>query len=151
MALVRWNPSRDLLRVERDFNKIFKNFFNRVSGKEDENGYADAAWAPLADVSENDNEYIINYDLPGMDKKDVKVSFSNGVLSVSGERKEEKESKDANYYRCERTYGKFYRSFTLPDGVKDDAIDAKFENGTLRVVIPKAEERKPKQIDIKVN
>ncbi|MBN1302244.1 MAG: Hsp20/alpha crystallin family protein [Melioribacteraceae bacterium] len=152
MALIKWNPSRELLRVERDLNRLFKPFWDKFGmGKTTDENYELASWAPLADIVENNNEYLVKLDIPGVDKKDVKVSYSNGVLSVSGERKEEKESKDANYYRCERSYGKYYRSFTLPEGIKEDKIDAEFKNGTLTIVIPKAEESKPKQIDIKVN
>lgn len=151
MALVKWNPSRELLKVERDFNKLFKNFFDKFGSRNDTKDYEDAAWAPLADIAENENSYFVKLDLPGMDKKDVKVSYSNGVLAISGERKEEKESKDSNYYRCERVFGKYYRSFTLPDYIKEDQINAEFKNGTLSITIPKSEEVKPKQIEVKVN
>ncbi len=151
MTLAKWNPTKDLLKVERDFNKLFKSFSNRFGiNKRFEEEFADASWAPLADVVENENSYSINVDLPGMTKKDVKITYENGLLSISGERKIEKESKDSNYYKVERSFGKFYRCFNMPEGIDEKKIDAKFENGLLSVEIAKAEESKPKQIEIKV-
>lgn len=152
MALVKWNPTKDLLKFERDFNKIFKSFSNRFGvSKRFEEDYADASWAPLADVVENDKSYTITVDLPGLTKKDIKVSYSNGLLSINGERKSEKESKDSNYYKVERSFGKFYRCFNMPEGIDEDKIDAKFEDGILKIEVAKSEEAKPKQIEINVN
>ena len=90
-------------------------------------------------------------DLPGVSKEDVKISFSDGQLNISGERKQEKENKDSKYHRVERTYGKYFRSFTLPKQIKEDKIDAEFKDGQLTITVPKAEEIKPKEIPIKVN
>jgi len=90
-------------------------------------------------------------DLPGVDKKDVKISVSNGELQISGERQEEKISDKATYHRVERTFGKYYRSFRLPEKIKDGEIKADFNNGSLSILIPKAEEVKPREIEIKVN
>ncbi len=153
MALVRFNPVRDLLDVEREFNRMFRTFENRfgVSKGEDENGYENAVWMPLTDIYEDKNNYTLKADLPGMKKDDVKISYTDGQLTISGERVQEKESKDAKCHRVERTYGKLYRSFNLPKEIKADEIKAEFKDGQLSITIPKAEEVKPKEIDIKVS
>ena len=151
MALIKWNPTKDLLRFERDFNKLYKSFSDRFGiNKRFEEDFADASWAPVADIIENEKSYSIKVHLPGLTKKDVKVTYSNGLLSISGERKEEKESKDSSYYKVERSYGKFYRCFNMPEGIDENRIDAKFENGTLSVEVGKSEEAKPKKVEINV-
>ena len=153
MALVRWNPARELLDVDREFKRMFNSLENRFGfGKENDNEeYESAVWMPLTDIAENKDSYTLKLDLPGVDKKDVKISYSNGELQISGERKEEKEEKDSKYHRVERSFGKYFRSFKLPEKIKDDQINAEFKNGSLNILIPKAEEVKPKEIDIKVN
>jgi len=154
MAIVRFNPVRDLLHVEREFNKFFKSFEDRFGlpkNEESENGYDNAVWMPLTDITEDKDSYKIKADLPGMKKENVKISFSDGQLSISGERVQEKESKDAKFHRVERTFGKYYRSFALPKEIKEDKIKAEFKDGQLIVTAPKAEEVKPKEIEIKVN
>ncbi|HEY7751881.1 MAG TPA: Hsp20/alpha crystallin family protein [Ignavibacteriaceae bacterium] len=154
MTLVRFNPVRDLLNVEKEFNRMFRSFEDRFgfSKKEDtENGYENAVWMPLTDIYEDKDNYKIKADLPGIKKNDVKISFSNGELSISGERIQEEESKDSRTHRVERVYGKYYRSFTLPKEIKEDKIKAEFKDGQLTITIPKAEEVKPKEIEISVN
>ena len=153
MAIIRWNPTRELMNMEREFNRMF-NSLNRKfksADKEDSDGeFENAVWMPLADISENKDSFLINVDLPGIDKKDVKISFTDGQLTISGERKQEKESKNSTYHRVERSYGKYYRSFSLPKEIKADEIDAEFKNGQLMITIPKSEEVKPKEIEVKV-
>jgi HSP20 family protein len=154
MSIVRFNPVRDLLNVEREFNRMFKSFDDRFGFvKREENGdeYENAVWMPLTDVAEDNDNYYLKDDLPGIKKDDVKISYTNGNLSISGERAQEKESKDKQYHRIERSYGKYYRSFRLPEKIKEDKINAEFKDGQLNVTIPKAEEVKPKEIAIKVN
>ena len=152
MALIKWNPNRELLRVERDLNNLFRPFWNRFGATKSSNeDYSDASWAPLADIIEDNESYHVKLDIPGVDKKDVKVSYSNGILSISGERKESNESKSANHFSRETVYGKYFRSFTLPEGIKEDSIKADFKNGTLNIQIQKVDEIKPKQIEVKVN
>lgn len=153
MALVRWNPSRDLLNVEREFNRMFRTLGNRFgfdNGDDIEKEYESAVWMPLTDIYEDKDNYMLTLDLPGINKEDVKISFNDGQLSISGERKLEKESKDGSWHRVERNYGKYFRSFTLPKKIKEDKIEAEFKNGQLTITVPKAEEAKPKEIDIKV-
>jgi HSP20 family protein len=105
---------------------------------------------PLTDIYENNDNYYIKADLPGVKKGDVKISYNDGTLSISGERAQEKETKETKYHRVERSFGKYYRSFNLPKEIKNDKIEAEFVDGQLNVTIPKAEEVKPKQIDIKI-
>ena len=152
MTIVRWNPARELLNVEREFNKLFNTFSNRFgfAESEDDRGYENAVWMPLTDVSEDNDNFILKLDLPGVAKEDVKISYSNGQLNISGERKQEKETKESKFHRVERIYGKYFRSFTLPSKIKEDKIDAEFSNGQLIITVPKAEEAKPKEIAIKV-
>jgi len=154
MSIVRFNPVRDLLNVEREFNRMFKSFDDRfgLRKREDvDDEYENAVWMPLTDVAEDKDNYYLKADLPGIKKDDVKISYTNGTLSISGERAQEKESKDKQYHRIERSYGKYYRSFKLPEKIKEDKINAEFRDGQLNVTIPKAEEVKPKEIAIKVN
>lgn len=153
MALVRFNPVRDLLDVEREFNKLFTTFGSRFgdSKKDSDAEYENAVWMPLTDIFEDKESYKIKADLPGIKKNEVKISYSKGELSISGERMQEDEIKDSKCHRIERTFGRYYRSFTLPKEIKEDKIKAEFKDGQLTVIIPKADEVKPKEIEISVN
>lgn len=153
MSLVRYNPMRDLLNVEREFSRLFSDLesrFNFPSRKEADEEYENAVWMPLTDIYEDKDNYRLILDLPGLSKSDVKLSYLNGELKISGERQQQKEEKDGKFHRVERTYGKFFRSFRLPEKVKEDKIEAEFKDGQLTVVIPKAEEVKPKELQISV-
>ena len=153
MTLVRFNPFKDMLNVEREFNRLSRLFDDRYGlarRKDDDSEYENAVWTPLTDVYEDDEKYQLHVDLPGVSKEDLKISFKDGELSISGERKQEKEEKKGQFHRIERMYGKYYRSFTLPKLIKSDNIDAEFKDGQLSITIPKAEEAKPKELEIKV-
>jgi len=154
MSLIRWNPARelaawpsDLFGIQREMNRMFDSFINR--GAQDEDS-ALAAWTPVVDIAERDDEYLVKVELPGVNKDDVKITLESNILTIRGEKKQEKETKKENYHRVERSYGSFQRSFTLPTTVKSDKIDANFKDGVLMVSLPKAEEAKPKQIEVKV-
>jgi HSP20 family protein len=108
-------------------------------------------WAPLVDLAEDDKEYLIKAELPEVKKEDVKVTVENGVLSIGGERKFEKEEENKKYHRIERAYGSFMRSFTLPQDAAGDKINAEFKDGVLKVHLPKSAQAKPKSIDVKVD
>jgi HSP20 family protein len=153
MSIVKWNPARELLNVEREMNKIFNSFGGRFSLTDTSNddGYENAVWSPLTDISEDKDNYVLRLDLPGVNKEDVKISYSDGQINISGERKQEKETKELKFHRVERVYGKYFRSFALPGAIKEDKIDAEFKNGQLLITIPKADEVKPKEISIKFN
>jgi len=107
-------------------------------------------FAPAVDIAEQENEYVVKVELPGVAKEDVKISVESNTLTIKGEKKQEKEEKNKNFHRVERSYGSFQRSFTLPATVKNDKIDALFNNGILTITMPKSEEAKPKQIEVKV-
>jgi len=151
MNLTRFNPSKDLLSIEKEFNRLFNSFGNRFGlSKEVDDKLENAVWMPLTDIIEEADNYSLNLDLPGVKKEDVKISYNQGTLSISGERKQESETKETKYHRIERSYGSYYRSFTLPERIKEEEIQAEFKDGTLKVIIPKSEEVKPKEISIKV-
>jgi len=139
------DPFRELLDLQRGINELFEGSFRPA--RED---VALRAWTPAVDVYEDENGFVIKLDLPEINRDDVKVSLNEGTLSISGERRFENEQKRENYHRVERSYGQFYRSFSLPPNVDATAIDAKFKDGVLRLTLPKKEETKPKQIEVKV-
>ncbi len=152
MALTRWNPTTDITRdldtMQKRMNRLFNDFFGGREGDGDE--LTLGSRLPAVDVVENDDAFVLEAELPGMKKDDIKISIANDVLSIRGEKKIEKEDKKKNYHRTERSYGSFSRTFPLPGNVKADKVDAEFNNGVLTVTIPKSEEAKPKQIDVKV-
>jgi len=155
MSLIRWNPVHELDRwpsdfvgIQRDINRLFDNFFR--SGNPVEETIATAYFAPAVDIAEKENEYVVKVELPGVEKEDVKISVESNILTIKGEKKQEKEEKNKNFHRVERSYGSFQRSFTLPSTVKNDKIDALFNSGILTITMPKSEESKPKQIEVKV-
>ena len=151
MSLTRWNPAKELLNFEREMGKLFNLFDTRRGIAQEANEKLEnAVWMPLTDIVEDKDKYILSLDLPGIKKEDVKIAFTNGQLTISGERKQENETKDAKYHRIERSYGAYYRSFTLPEKIKESEISAEFENGMLKIEVPKSEEVKPKEIEIKV-
>ncbi len=112
--------------------------------------YADGVMPPV-DIEEDDREYLLKAELPGMKKEDVKLKVEGGTLSISGERKEEKEEKDKKHHRVERSYGAFMRSFALPEVVLSEKVSAEFKDGILTVHVPKDEKAKPKAIEVKVS
>jgi HSP20 family protein len=153
MTLVKFNPMRDLVDFERELNRMFNSFENRFGiskSKEDDNAYENAVWMPLTDIYEDKDKYSMKLDLPGIKKEDVKISFVDGKLSISGERFQESEHKESKCHRIERSFGRYYRSFNLPEHVQSEKINAEFKDGQLTISVPKAEEAKPKEIEIKV-
>jgi len=155
MSLVRWNAARGLapfpagvINMQREMNRMFDNFF-RGDTPEGEM-FGSSLWAPAVDVAEREDGYEVNVELPGVDKDDVKITVQDNVLTIRGEKKQEKESKDSDYRRVERSYGSFQRSFALPTSVRHDKVDASYKDGILTIALPKADEAKPKQIEVKV-
>lgn len=148
MTLVRWDPLRDLEDMSNRFNRIFNHpALPQTNGKEI---LILADWVPSVDVSETDGEYQIKAEIPDVKKEDVKVIVEDGVLTIQGERKREKEEKGKKYHRVERSYGSFVRSFTLPDLVDEEMVKAEFKDGVLNLQLPKSEKAKPKAIEITV-
>src|SRR5438046_2784753 len=145
----RSEPFREM----EDFQNRLSTLFGRPLRRSNGHGREDitlADWTPLADITEDDKEYLIKAELPEMKKEEVKVTVENGVLTISGERKFEQEEKKKKYHRVERGYGTFMRSFTLPDDADFNKVNAQFKNGVLMVHVPKSERAQPKQIEVKV-
>jgi HSP20 family protein len=147
-TLARWEPLQEFEDLQNRLTSLFGRGSTRRGNGREELALAD--WSPSADISEDDNEYLIKAELPELKKEDVHVTVENGVLTLSGERKFEKEEKKKKYHRVERAYGRFVRSFTLPDDADASKVKAEFKDGVLTVHVPKSEKAKPKQIDVKV-
>ena len=139
MALIRWEPAREL-------NSLFSSIFDTPTGSVS----AGRRWLPAMDLVETDEHFVLRADLPGLSEDDVDVTLENDVLTVSGQRKAETETREKGYYRVERASGSFRRSLSLPEGVDPDAIEANFDKGVLEVRIPKPEQRKPRKVAITV-
>lgn len=151
-ALTRWNPFREMEDMQRRMSSLFDlSSFRRSNLTNDEESITVAEWAPLVDIAEDDKEYLIKVELPEIQKDDVKVTVESGTLTISGERKAEKEEKGRKFHRVERYYGRFERSFTIPDDTASDNVKAEFKDGVLRVHLAKSEKARPKQIEVKVS
>jgi HSP20 family protein len=146
MNLVRWNPCREMPTVHNQLNRFFDHPFLQI-GRLDEEANP-GMWDPAVDLYEKDDCFVIKAELPGVDKNDIKVDLKDRVLTLSGERSYDNEVKEENYYRKERSYGKFQRAFALPADVDSDKITAEFKDGVLQVEVPKPEEKKAKQVTI---
>ena len=147
MTLVRWDPFRELEDMSERLNRVFSRPTLRNTGKEN---LTVADWMPTVDISETESEYLIKAELPEVRKEDVKVMVENGVLTLQGERRQEKEEKGRRFHRVERSYGSFVRSFTLPESVDEGGVKAEYKDGVLALHLPKSEKVKPKAIDVKV-
>jgi HSP20 family protein len=144
MSLIRWEPFREMDDFFRQVSPLFgRSTTLRGLGERTE-------WAPAANISETDKEYLIKAELPEVKKEDVKITLENGVITISGERKQQKEAKDENEIRVESFYGTFTRSFSLPENVDAGGVRAESKDGVLKVHIPKKEVSKPKQITVEV-
>jgi HSP20 family protein len=150
MALVRWEPVRELTSLQSEMNRLFNTFFDTPTTSGNGNN-AVRRWVPSMDLVETDEHFVLRADLPGLTEADVSIELEDNVLTVSGERQAEHEDKKEGFYRMERSFGQFRRSLTLPDGVDADGIGATFDKGVLEVRIPKPEERKPRRVNIQVS
>lgn len=144
MNLVRWDPFAEM-------QSLFAPLMSRNSGllpRLSEDGDMTIEWSPSADISETDKEYLIRAELPGVRKEDVKVNLASGMITIEGERKQEKDEKGEKFHRVERFYGSFSRRFLLPDNIKVDVVRSDYKDGVLSIHIPKIEKEKPKQIPV---
>jgi HSP20 family protein len=148
-AVTRWDPFKELNELESRLATMFGRAPVRKNGEKDE-AMTVAEWAPLVDITEDEKEYLIKAELPEVKKDDVKVSVQDGVLTIAGERKSEKEEKNKKFHRVEWAYGSFSRSFTLPEDADADKVAGDFKDGVLKVHVPKSEKAKPKKIEVKV-
>ncbi len=145
--LIRFTPRYDARRLQREFDRLFEGFFPTRSAQDDE-ALTSAVWAPRTDLAETDDAYLVTLDLPGLKKDEVEINVHDGTLTISGERKREETETDNKYVRVERSYGRFYRAFSLPQTINTEGIEATFEDGVLSIHVPKAEELKPRRISI---
>jgi len=146
MNLVKWNPWREMPAVPGRLNRFFDDPFLRLSRLADDSEMG--MWNPVVDLYEKDDHYMIKAELPGVDKNDIKIDLKDRRLTLSGERSYDNEVKEENYYRRERTYGKFQRAFTLPEDVDSEEIKAEYKDGVLQIEVPKPEEKKARQVTI---
>jgi HSP20 family protein len=145
MAIVRYDPFRDLRTLQEEVNRLFSTNMTRAF---DDEGIGRGAWAPSVDIYENKDQIVLEAELPGMKQEDFDLSIENNVLTLRGERKFEKTDETDNYHRVERSYGAFTRSFTLPQTVSAEGANAEYNNGVLRVTLPKREETKARRIQV---
>jgi HSP20 family protein len=145
MTIMRYDPFRDLRTLQEEVNRLFSTNMSRAF---DDEGIGRGAWAPSVDIYENKDHIVLEAELPGMNQEDFDLSIENNVLTLRGERKFEKTDENDNYHRVERSYGAFTRSFTLPQTVSAEGATAEYNNGVLRVTLPKREETKARRIQV---
>ena len=144
MGIVRYDPFRDLRTLQEEVNRLFSTNMTRLQGR----GIGRGAWAPSVDIYENKDQIVLEAELPGMKREDFDLTIENNVITLRGERRFEKADESDNYHRVERSYGTFTRSFTLPQTVSADEAKAEYNNGVLRVTLPKREEAKSRRIQV---
>lgn len=149
MNLVKWDPFRELEDVSNRLNRLFARSLVKAEPASDILPLND--WIPTTDISETDTAYLIKAEIPGVNKEDVKVTLQDGMLTIKGERRQEKEEKDKKFHRIERSYGSFLRSFRMPDDADESAVKAEFKDGMLNVTLAKSEKAKPKAIEVSVS
>ena len=149
MAIVRWDPFRDVAALQERINRIFNESFGRSRDPDDEVSLHD--WNPPVDIYETTDGIVLKIELPGVNKEDVSVEIKDNVLTLKGERLLDPKIKDENYYRKERSFGKFHRSFSLQDPIKSNLIKALFKDGVLTIEVPRPEAEKPKRITVDID
>ncbi len=146
MAVIKWDPFRDLNMLQERMNRLFDDAGRGI--RRSEEPASTTIWSPPVDIYETDSEIVVQAELPGMDRKDISLNLENNVLTIRGDRHFKKETKEDNYHRIERSYGGFSRSFSIPTTVNEEKIRADYKDGVLNIALPKKEQAKPKQIQI---
>jgi HSP20 family protein len=146
MAITKWDPFKDFMVLRDRMNRLFEDMVS--SPRAEETDIMQSTWAPAVDIYETENELVLTAEVPGVEEKDVEIKIEDNTLTLKGERKFEKETKEENYHRIERAYGAFLRSFSLPNYIDQDKINAEYENGLLKVHMPKKPEVKPRKVKI---
>ena len=144
MAIVRWDPFREVAALQNRVNSLFRDF------NEGESALTTASFIPAVDIYEDEKKVVLKLEVPGIEEKDLDVSVENSTLTVKGERRFEKEEKEENFHRTERRYGSFFRAFTLPTTVDTESIAASYNAGVLKLELKKKPEAQPKQIKVNV-
>ncbi len=137
MAIIRWDPFREMTQLQNRFDRLFE----AVGGRQE-------SWLPAVDVFDTQDAVVLKAELAGMDPADIQIEVEDNVLTIKGERRFDEKVDEERYYRVERRFGSFQRSLALPQGVKSDEIDASYDEGILTVTVPKAEQEKPKRIEV---
>lgn len=148
MAIMRWDPFKDLLSLQEKMNRMFDESLGKRST--DQEGLIDGAWRPPVDVLETEDSIILKAELPGVTRPDISVEVQDNMLILKGERHFERDTKEENFHRIERSYGKFFRSFSLPSEVDPEKVKASFKDGVLEVIVPKVGKAKAKQVEVNV-
>jgi HSP20 family protein len=148
MNVVRYEPWGLLRRFNEDVNQLFSESRNLPVGEGDRSSIVTSNWSPAVDIKEEDERFVLKADIPGVDPKDIDVTMEDGVLTIKGERKHESEEEREGYKRVERSYGSFYRRFSLPDTADGERVTAKGKDGVLEVLIPKQEKVQPRRITV---
>lgn len=147
MAIVRWDPGRELDTLQGEMNRLFDGFFGRANAAP--GAGATRRWVPAMDLVETDDSLVLRADLPGVKRDEIEIEVKDGVLTVSGQRRAEHEDKREGYHRVERSFGRFSRSLGLPKGVSADSVGATFEDGVLEVTMPKPVEVQPTRVEVR--
>lgn len=142
--MTRYSPTRTVRDLQREVDDIFSRFFDRSS----DSGSTSAVWAPKTDLVETDDEFRLHLDVPGMSKEDITINLQNNTLTVSGERRSTRKNEGDDYVRVERSFGNFHRTFTLPNSVDAEGIEAGYDNGVLTITVPKTEKAARRRIEI---
>jgi HSP20 family protein len=145
MAIIRWDPFRDLITLREKMNRLFEE---AASSRGEEKDLISSSWTPSVDIYETEHEVVLTAEVPGIDDKDIEIKIEDNTLTLRGERNLEKEIKEENYHRIERAHGSFYRSFSIPNYIDAEKIKAEHENGVLKVGMPKKLELKPRKIKV---
>ena len=145
MAIIRWDPFRDLITLREKMNRLFEDAY---SSRSEERDLMSGSWTPSVDIYETDQSLVLTAELPGLSESDIEIELEDSTLTIKGERKFEKETKQENFHRIERAYGSFTRSFTIPQYIDQEKIAAEHENGILKITMPKKPETKPKKVKV---
>ncbi len=148
MAIIRWDPFREVSALQERMNRLFSDL--RTSSPLREEEISQGSWVPPVDIYETEDSLVFKAELPGVTKDDITVEVKDNTMTLKGEKRFEKDVKEESYHRVERAYGGFQRAFTLPGMVEQDKVKAKFKDGILEIVLPKAEKAKPKQVRVEV-
>ncbi len=145
MAIIRWDPFRDLVTLREKMNRLFED---AVTARGEDRDMIASTWTPSVDIYETEDSIVLNAEVPGINEKDIEIKIEDNTLTLKGDRKFEKETTEENYHRIERSYGSFFRSFSIPRNVDQEKINAEHDNGVIRITMPKRPESKPKTVKV---
>ncbi len=145
MAIIHWDPFREMITLREKMNRLFED---ASTGQREGRDLVSSTWSPAVDIFETENAIVLTAELPGIEDKDIEIKLEGNTLSLKGERQLEEETREENYHRIERSYGSFYRSFTLPHYVDQDKIKAEHEHGVLKVFLPKKQDSRPRSVKV---